>query len=387
MNVNGELLDGKNFDKVFGPEVEGLHFLPLNNIIIAGQYRSRYEKQDQEELAESINKENLQNPVLVCEMTASEAAEYLAYTNRVWNAKVDLNTFTPNQRSNFYVLVAGHKRTLAMRQIAEDQSLINPATAAFVTRDKSILQVMKLQGVENIHRAPIPQDKANLINQMYIFGMEKGIYSTVTEFVNDSPFSAHETYAALRYVVLPEEVKVLVDKGHMAYSTAVNLYPLYEAIYERLVFKGTPPHEIAAKLEADFVCEVRYFITLFPRMTLSSIQTMLQNKIVELTSGQTQFDMLHQSFVESVRKAAPAIAMIKRSSENIQSILNIISDFGGISGWNASAPVLDRAAACDTIAINLKILERLQFEAEPGNSLPGLDELIKESQNLLFSIS
>lgn len=384
--INGEILVEENFDRIFGPESEGLHQLALKNIIVAGQYRSRYDEQDQAELANSIDKENLQNPVLVCEMTAKEAADYLSYTNRVWNAKVDLERFIPNNRGNFYLLAAGHKRTLAMMHIADKQGLKNPATAAFVTREKSILQVMKLQGVENIHKAPIPQDKANLIHQMYLFGMENGIYKSQTEFVQDSPFSAHETYSALRYVVLPEELKNMVDHGHLSYSTAVSLYPLYEAFYERLVFKETPACEIDQKLDDEFMEEVRYFATFFPRMTLPTIQTMLKNRIRELTSGQSQLDLINQEEDMAVRRATPAIAVVRRSAENILHIVENIIEYGGIDGWRADAPVAYRQNTCDAVEFAIKALVMLRNRSRIESDFPGLDELIEETQELFFSL-
>ncbi|MEK7602917.1 MAG: hypothetical protein AAB459_01555 [Patescibacteria group bacterium] len=387
MIKEGELLDGEIFDRIFGPESEGLHYLPVNNIIIAGQYRSKYDEQDQLELAGSIDKDNLQNPVLVCEMTSDEASDYINYTNRVWGANVELKDFTPNDKSNYYILVAGHKRTLAVKTITEDKGYQSPAIAAFVTSNKAILDVLRLQGVENIHRAPIPQDKANLIHQMYLYGMENGIYNSQAEFIDDSPFSAHETRSALRYVVLPDEIKSYVDEGLLAYSTAVSLFPLYEAFYERLRFKDTYASEITQRLDAEFIDEVRYYLAVFPKMTENAVSTLIKNRILELTSGQMELYMSNDEVDSSIRRATPAVSLIRRSAENISRIIDVIDKYGGFKGWSADAKIVERDVTCDSLAITINALRRLKIEASLDTEFPGLGELIVESESLLVNLT
>lgn len=380
--------------RVLGPEVNELRTVPSNQANIVGQYRSHYEKEDEDELVRSMDTTGMRNPILLCEMSPAQAKEYIDYADRVWQDGVRIEDLVANQEGNYYIVVAGHRRTISARRIAIENGVPEEdlGIQAFVTTDKSILELLRLQGSENVYRLPLPQDKARLIQQMYLFGVEHDMYRSVAEFVDDSPYSEHETRAALRYVQLPEELKEFVEGGFLSYSAAVAMYPLLDAAYKHHEFKNVPTSEIMHKREETVMAIARYLVTTIPRLSADFVSKFVKQRCQELTYGQPELVLCDPNEDKNSSRSQPSVALLLRQTQIIESLVNVLNNNGTLKGWSLGHPVLGRELLLDTMAYGVANMRRIRSELGGGADtseprLATLDEYIEEAQITFDALS
>ncbi len=380
----------QDFEMLFGPSPESLQRVPLSQANVVGQYRTKYDTADQVVLEHSIVSAGLRNPILLSVMTPAEAEEYLDFTNRSWEADTSLDDLVPNSDGNYFIVLAGHRRTLAMKRavdgLEKDQSKVG--VSAFLTPTDTMLDIMKIQGSENVYKPPKPQDKARLINQMFLYGMQYQIYGSIAEFIDDSPFSEHECRDALHYVLLPAGVHDYVESDVLGYTAAVKFYPLLEASYTYHRSRGVPGSKIELAMLGYFISDVRHMMARHNTLNSATVANFVKQRAADLSSEQTDLFMVNQGPVLEAQRSLPVMSLLLRQTEAVQNIIHVMNSHGGIEGWRADVPVDVRTKLVATLGLAIQNVRSLRQRADPDaiDSMPEVDDLLAEADGLLVVV-
>lgn len=205
------------------PEAEDL-LIPTKYLIMLSQVRAELSP-DHESLKSSIggDKKMLQ-PISVVRMDAERLSGYMDFVNELWGAEHRLEDFTPAPDGSYYLVVAGHCRTVAAVDIASERG-VDQMVPSKVYSDMSDRDIIALQIDENIHSNPSPEREAMAIVESYRMGMREGLWSNKTEFITstDNKFSRYALNQALDFVDLPAGIRDFVFAGTFPYSLAVEL--------------------------------------------------------------------------------------------------------------------------------------------------------------------
>jgi hypothetical protein len=306
LEIEGDLFQDESFVglEAVKQEVHERHFgniefksLELNSLILFSQIRDK-KNQRFDELEESIDNDDLDNPINIACMTRQELEDYIAFTNKTWKASTKISDFDayvqPNGRYN--VVVAGHSRTLSMKNIARKHTestgqATNYTVLCKIEKDNSVEAVVSKQFLENIHAAVPPHREAEAVVEMYNQGLGSK-WHTPAEFraACKNVVSALVLDKALAYGELFEPARNMVVSGTMPYAVAVQLGKLAQVLrvhcaLERGLDPAEPlPIELEKTLTYDVMgdCARRFRENYNQKAAIGEIEKQLNEKLAEI---------------------------------------------------------------------------------------------------------
>lgn len=206
-------------------------YVNLGHVNVLAQMRGDMSHEELNDLKRNIREVGgLVNEPLYAMMDAASAQHYLDITNTAWGANGALEDLVMNEYGMYYIVIAGHRRTRAMREICEedgdvDYSRLAPAK---IIVGATPHQILSLQLAENVMVPPPPNRYARIIHEIYITGVAAGIYTSVADFVRHSPLGEDRVRSALRFMELPDIVQNLCHDGALSYGHCVAMHRLIE---------------------------------------------------------------------------------------------------------------------------------------------------------------
>jgi hypothetical protein len=220
------------------------------------QVRKTYPRDEIDQLKRSLRLTSAQNSdaielfhqLTVLEVDDAQCARYLSRLNRLWGSDHQPDQLTPNERGNFYILVSGHCRDIAIGEIIEEEGWDprSVAVKASVRHDISLFMAVLMQQAENVHNKPPAHEEAASITLLYELGKEEGEIDCLADYIKASPFKEDKIRDAFRYQELPTIVHEMVETKSLAYSRALLYVPLIRAYRQ---YTAEPEELIEARLE------------------------------------------------------------------------------------------------------------------------------------------
>lgn len=216
-----------------GPkEPEPVRLSELNALT---QTRQAYDPEGIDELAQSMleRDENgvitglkLINAPLVGRFAKESAEAYVNDLNDLFETSHTVDDLTPATDGNYFILVAGHRRTLALSRAVKlaggtaDELFVRTVVAD----DISFAEAFKDQTIENIHDRPPMQDEAEAIAKYCEFRRRSSGFGerlSVAQCARELSLKPKKVRNALKYAELPGRVKKYVNEGVLTYTDGV----------------------------------------------------------------------------------------------------------------------------------------------------------------------
>ena len=244
------------------------HTMPVDQYVMLPQVRPGLNP-NFAVIKESIREVGILNRVDVARVSEATLGDYIMLVNGTWHTDVALEDYEHLRQPDdmFYVVIAGHTRTEALRQLKEeDQNSANPSEnpynmAVDIHPIKGTMDIIKLQMHENSYSAPPPERRAQGIVEAYKLGLRseenpEGPWRTMKEFSEQTGISTGILGEALNFAKLPPEALDFVFSGELHYGASVELGKASDTIeeYERMKLgfdkKGENAENDAAAEEA-----------------------------------------------------------------------------------------------------------------------------------------
>ncbi len=187
-------------------------------VITLAQVRECINQDSLDELKESIRqKGGLINPVVIAAFSRSNFAKYLDFINKVHNTRYSPDDFVAVKYENnyyFLVLIAGHRRLEAIRQInKEDNSNKKIYLSADIYKNVSVDEALLFQVAENTHeRVPVARE-AIVIAGAWVYHNRINPNLSVAEFARKTGRSESTVRAMLKFASLPQRLQNLAFKS------------------------------------------------------------------------------------------------------------------------------------------------------------------------------
>ena len=189
-----------------------------NIIITLAQVRENINPESLEELKESIRqKGGLINPVVLAVFDFVEFKKYLEFINEIHNAKYDISDFTaiPCKDKKVYpVLIAGHRRLEAIRQINKEKQV--PKKTLWVKADihenMNIEDALLLQVAENTHERVSVAREAVVIASTWKYYKSREPDLNIAAFARRTGRGADTVRSMLKFATLPQKLQKLAFK-------------------------------------------------------------------------------------------------------------------------------------------------------------------------------
>lgn len=213
----------------FGREPQVVPRVQLNAFFQA-QARKTYDQDGIVDLAGSIENDELLHSLTVAELTPDDARRYVDGLNELWGAKYEADDVALNDNGNCYMLVAGHRRLLAIDHILKNSSQYDAysteevAIQSNIFSDLSLTDALRLQIAENGHQGLPPHEDAYSIRMFY---EESGL--SLAQCARELGRSEEKVRLAVRFSELPQSVRATVEDGIISYTAATSLTPLAKA--------------------------------------------------------------------------------------------------------------------------------------------------------------
>lgn len=233
---------------------------PLDVINMVSQVRQEYDPHDLAELKRAMivedekgeKKIQLIQPITVGYFHRTDLGHYLEKLNSTWGTEHSVSELNPVPGSHgryFFVVVAGHRRTIAIRQAAEELG-IDPSRIDVVFHvnrgtDFTFREGIKTQYRENFHKRPESWEDAVAINAIFGEGLRSGEYSTYADCAKDLGVNPERVSRAYRFSELPEAIQNMVEKKVLSYGAAAAVHTLAVA----LAFRYGKHHYSAVELQ------------------------------------------------------------------------------------------------------------------------------------------
>lgn len=200
-----------------------------------------------EEMALSIARYGLFNPLLVAQVNLEQAQEYIGTINKIWGTKHSTDEFISNsvdgnRSPSYLILIGGERRLRALKlldtigcldhqekyglgpcmsrhpQFGDKKKVRSTLITNFDTWNAIFTQL-----IENIHER-VPHDEEAIAYDL-IFGVRKSEDPTLTiaEFARKVGRNPDIISQALRFARLPEDIREHVRKGKLPYGMAVEI--------------------------------------------------------------------------------------------------------------------------------------------------------------------
>lgn len=187
---------------------------------------------DEDDGAQDGGYDLMQN-VTINELTPAAFACYLEHVGKYWQIELDVASFVPNHRGNYYALIGGERRVRVISEIAsEDGIALDKARIQSSIRFVTLFGAMELQIDENFHEGLPAHEEAAMIERYYTFGRQEGVIRDISDVVARLPYSETKIREALRFCQLPYTVRSYVEQGLLTYGASLELYPLLDYLRE-----------------------------------------------------------------------------------------------------------------------------------------------------------
>lgn len=240
MEILDNLDNPDEFDRVFGVDSQWVRFSDIN-AFYEGQARRVYNPDHIDGLAGSIEVDNLEEPLIVAELSYEDAVIHIQDLNVRYGTDYVIEDQTPNSRNRYIVLVGGHCRKLAMGQIIANDPSLTPervGVRANVHRDISLREALRRQITENTHEPLSAQDDAYSIEQYYRLSLREDKNYSIAQCARETGKSRDKVRLALRFCQMPESLQRMVGDGSVSYTMVVELHPLLHAYKNRVDVHG-----------------------------------------------------------------------------------------------------------------------------------------------------
>lgn len=235
--------------------------LCLAEINAVTQTRQAYDPDGIDELAQSMLKRDkdhviidlkLINAPLIGRFTKDTATAYIDDLNDLFGTSHIVDELTPTQDGRYLIVIAGHRRSLALARAAELAGG-TPAelfVRAVVVDDVEFAEAFKDQTIENIHDRPPAQDEAEAIAKYCEFRQRKnadGQRISVAQCARELSLKDAKVRNAIKYAELPVRVKKFVNEGALTFTDGVIINDVQRAYHKREVDRAKldPDHEDA----------------------------------------------------------------------------------------------------------------------------------------------
>lgn len=207
----------------------------LADLNILTQARSEYDPAGIRELALSMVKtseasleiELIHSPIILEFSSPDSLLAYLKDYDAFYGASTDLSQLHVSQDGLVRIVDAGHRRSLAMKHLAETLgvSLEDFTFPATVMRDIGFDEAVSNQMRENIHDRPPKTDQAKMIERYYKYmSANRARKPTQKQCADALGLSERVVSEALRFAQLPTDIQTSFTKGDISFENAVQLY-------------------------------------------------------------------------------------------------------------------------------------------------------------------
>lgn len=207
--------------------------LSLDQIITVSQVRPGVNP-EHEHLVESIATNGLEYRLSVAELSREKLADYLDFVHEVWGDQTDTDELAPHPNGNYYLLVDGHSRYAALKEV-ELKRQLNCADEGLEFRPRNVVcqleiqptpqRIIALQIEANIQSQPPSERTAMVLVENYEYGRRHGLWTNKAEYVRscENKFSKYALNQALHFASLPAKARDFAFAGVLPYQTAVEL--------------------------------------------------------------------------------------------------------------------------------------------------------------------
>ena len=183
------------------------------------------------ELKDSIDRGDMINQVNIALMSREQLQTYITFVNRVWRTEHDLSTFEDMilEDGSYALVIAGHSRTNAAREIAEEDPARDYYLMCHVHEITDPEDIIELQLDENIHSTPPVERQAMAIVESYVWGLESGNWSSQEEYLKikaqkeGAKINKRQLRDALGFAQLPDDMRQLVLQKMIPYTAALEI--------------------------------------------------------------------------------------------------------------------------------------------------------------------
>lgn len=252
----GDVLDNDATDFIdFGPKsVSPVTYALINEL--PQQVRKTYEPAQIDDLAIAMTipppsdgaevEFDMFNPLLCAHLSHEDTVQYLKEYSEFYGVETDVSELRPDENGRYTILISGHRRKRAIRQLISENDLDISKVRAHVNQRDSITfeKALVAQVRENTYEKVPPEEVARHIEQFYKYlcstQPEKPTYREIARKLGQSESIVR---TALRFCSLPEEIQELAHNKTLPYSILVKLDKIHEKrkeFYEKEQERGHP---------------------------------------------------------------------------------------------------------------------------------------------------
>jgi|GEM_PF-5266354 len=230
-----------------GPQAP--YFAPITRLNMLTQVRKNIGEEDLDELTEALIVKpssddrptiKLLQPITVGLFDKKKVKPYLNRLNEVWGSNHSIRDLVPvtDDDEYFLVVIAGHRRTLAVQLAAEetgvDKEKIDLEFHLQYGKDLTFRNAIQTQYRENFHKKPDTWEDAQAINSILEEGIKSGDYKTFVDCARDLGVNKERVSRAFRFQTLPESAKESVKDNILQFGRAIALSDLFSVLaYDR----------------------------------------------------------------------------------------------------------------------------------------------------------
>ncbi len=237
----GERKRGKGRIEV-GPDKP--YFAPVDRFNMLSQVRQGLDEEELRELTDALiitedgdrRSIKLLQPVTAGLFHRAELEPYLKRINSTWRSTHTIEEMTPLVEGEDYylVVIAGHRRTVAVRRAAEkigqDTDLVDMEFHLMLGSQLTFRNAIITQYRENFHKRPESWEDAQAISAILEEGTQAGDYKTFADCARDLGVTEERVSRAHRFQGLPDPVKELVEKDVLQFGRAISLNDLFSVL-------------------------------------------------------------------------------------------------------------------------------------------------------------
>ena len=315
-------------------EVENLY---SDELIRLNQIRGTRNKVSAE-LKDSIRHDGLMNSIDCARVSRDLLEEYIEFTNMVWGGEVEVDHFQNMQKEDgsYRLVIAGHTRHEAISELEDPELEETPIRAVplhvKIHDVRTVEDIVQLQKAENTHSTPSQERVAMAEVEAYLWGVEKGQWSTPSEYMEAHPgTSRRKMKEALAFHMMPREARSFVHRSVLPYLVGVELgksmmtlkeYEAYSSGFDGLsddrLQPGSEENELLDKLVNEQVirrCTVLVNKRLNSTAGKAHVQawrTGMEQKIAHFKPDEGQEDFLELELISPLENLRRARKEVKR---------------------------------------------------------------------------
>ena len=277
----GDVLDNDATDFIdFGPKsVSPVTYALINEL--PQQVRKTYEPAQIDDLAIAMTipppsdgaevEFEMFNPLLCAHLSHEDTVQYLKEYSEFYGVETDVAELRPDENGRYTILISGHRRKRAIRQLISENDLDISKVRAHVNQRDSITfeKALVAQVRENTYEKVPPEEVARHIEQFYKYlcstQPEKPTYREIARKLGQSESIVR---TALRFCSLPEEIQELAHNKTLPYSILVKLDKIHEKrkeFYEKEQERG---HSFSETIDEYCLCHLHLMVTRILRTRL-----------------------------------------------------------------------------------------------------------------------